>query len=106
MTTLDERQRVQGEARDLLRELCDPKLTPGVSDKLRHRAEGLLRHLASPGEIRDVVEVVTRMLQAERERDEYRAAAMVVKRRLIAGVSLVFAVALAAGILIGEWVSR
>lgn len=106
MTTPEERRRVQAETRSLLRELCEPNLTPGLPDRLRHRAQGLLRHLASPSEIQDMTEVVLRLLQAERERDQYRMAAMVVTRRLVAGVSLVFAVALAAGVLIGEWVSR
>jgi hypothetical protein len=97
---------VQAETRSLLRELCEPNLTPGVSDRLRHRAQGLLRHLATPSEIQDMTEVVLRLLQAERERDQYQAAAMVVTRRVVAGVSLVFAAALAAGVLIGEWASK
>lgn len=106
MTTPEERQRAQADTRSLLRELCDPQATPGVPERLRHRAEGLLRHVASPGEIREMVEVVLRLLQAERERDRYRMAAMVVTGRLVAGVSLTFVAALAAGILIGEWVSH
>lgn len=106
MTTPEERQRAQAETRELLRELCDAKLMPDVPARLRHRAEGLLCHLASPGEIRDIVEMVLRLLQAERERDEYRAAAMVVTRRLLARVALALAVALTAGILVGEWAAR
>lgn len=105
MTTPEGRQRAQAETRELLRELCDPKLTPGVPERLRNRAEGLLRHVASAGEIRDVVEMVLRLLQAERERDGYRVAALRVTRRLLARAAVALAVALTAGILVGEWVS-
>lgn len=105
MTTPEERQRAQAETRELLRELCDSKLTPGVPARLRHRAEGLLRHVASPGEIREMLDMALRLLQTEQERDKYRAAALVVTRRLLARVAVALAVALTAGILVGEWVS-
>jgi hypothetical protein len=106
MTTPEERQRAQAETRGLLRELCDPRLTPGVSDRLRHRAEGLLRHLASPAEIRDTLEMALRLHSAEGECDRYGAAARGASRRRFTYIAVSLAVALVAGVLIGAWVPR
>jgi hypothetical protein len=48
MTLPDERYRSIMQARRLLEELCDPKLTPRVAAGVRDRARGALRHY--PGE--------------------------------------------------------
>ena len=48
MTLPDERYRSIMQARRLLEELCDPKLTPRVAAGIRDRARGALRHY--PGE--------------------------------------------------------
>ena len=48
MTLPDERYRSILQARRLLEELCDPKLTPRVAAGIRDRARGALRHY--PGE--------------------------------------------------------
>ena len=44
MTLPDERYRSIMQARRLLQELCDPKLTPRVAAGIRDRARGALRH--------------------------------------------------------------
>lgn len=44
MTLPDERYRSIMQARRLLEELCDPKLTPRVPMGIRDRARGALRH--------------------------------------------------------------
>ena len=44
MTLPDERYRSILQARRLLEELCDPKLTPRVAAGIRDRARGALRH--------------------------------------------------------------
>lgn len=106
MTTPEERQRAQAETRGLLRELCDPRLTPDVSDRLRHRAEGLLRHLAAAAEIRDMLEMALRLHSAEGDCERYRAAAKGASRRRFACIAVSLAVALVAGILIGAWLPR
>ena len=47
MTLPDERYRSILQARRLLEELCDPKMTPRVSAGIRDRARGALRHYPS-----------------------------------------------------------
>lgn len=47
MTLPDERYRAVEQARRLLLELCDPKLTPRVAAGIRDRARGALRHFPS-----------------------------------------------------------
>ena len=44
MTLPDERYRSIQQARRLLEELCDPKLTPRIAAGVRDRARGALRH--------------------------------------------------------------
>ena len=44
MTLPDERYRAVMQAKRLLEELCDPKLTPRVAVGIRDRARGALRH--------------------------------------------------------------
>ena len=47
MTLPDERYRAVGQARRLLEELCDPKMTPRIPAGIRDRARGALRHYPS-----------------------------------------------------------
>lgn len=47
MTLPDERYRSIQQARRLLEELCDPKMTPRVASGIRDRARGALRHYPS-----------------------------------------------------------
>ena len=47
MTLPDERYRSILQARRLLQELCDPKLTPRIAAGVRDRARGALRHYPS-----------------------------------------------------------
>ena len=47
MTLPDERYRSIEQARRLLEELCDPRMTPRVSAGIRDRARGCLRHYPS-----------------------------------------------------------
>ena len=47
MTLPDERYRSVLQARRLLEELCDPRLTPRVAAGIRDRARGALRHYPS-----------------------------------------------------------
>ena len=47
MTLPDERYRSIQQARRLLEELCDPKLTPRIAAGIRDRARGALRHFPS-----------------------------------------------------------
>ena len=47
MTLPDERYRSIMQARRLLEELCDPKLTPRIAAGIRDRARGALRHFPS-----------------------------------------------------------
>ena len=47
MTLPDERYRSIQQARRLLEELCDPKLTPRSAAGIRDRARGALRHYPS-----------------------------------------------------------
>ena len=106
MTTPDERHDAQKGTVIFLRQLCDPERTPGVSDELRYRAEGLLRHLASPSEVRDMLEMALRLYHAEQERDQYRTTVVGATRRLLFRVAIVQAVALSLGILIGRLLLR
>lgn len=52
MTLPDERYRAIKQARRLLEELCDSKLTPRVSAGIRDRARGALRHYPSEWEMK------------------------------------------------------
>ena len=47
MTLPDERYLSIQQARRLLEELCDPKLTPRIAAGIRDRARGALRHFPS-----------------------------------------------------------
>jgi len=44
MTLPDERYRAVEQARRLLEELCDPRMTPRIPSGIRDRARGALRH--------------------------------------------------------------
>ena len=47
MTLPDERYRSVVQAYRLLKDLCDPSVTPRVSSTIRNRASGVLRHFPS-----------------------------------------------------------
>lgn len=47
MTLPDERYRAVMQAKRLLEELCDPKMTPRIPGGIRDRARGALRHYPS-----------------------------------------------------------
>jgi len=47
MTLPDERYRAAIAAEQLMRDLCDPKMTPRVPKEIRQRARGVLRHYPS-----------------------------------------------------------
>ena len=47
MTLPDERYRAVQQAERLLRELCDPRMTPRIPSAIRDRARGCLRHYPS-----------------------------------------------------------
>ena len=47
MTLPDERYRAVQQARRLLEELCNPKMTPRIASGIRDRARGALRHYPS-----------------------------------------------------------
>ena len=102
MTTPDERVRAQVYVRKFLEHLSNPGPLPGVPVDIRVAAESVLRHLASPEELRNIIEMTDRLLQAERQRDEYRTYArdatwIVLKK----GVPLLVFF-LAAGVVIGR----
>ena len=102
MTTPDERARAQGEARAVLREICAAEYALGVDSALKLRAEGALRHLASPSEIRDVLTMAIRLHCVEQEKEWLRKAEVASTLR----VFLRGAPALVAFFLLGVWVGR
>ena len=100
MTTPTERARAQLEATRLLQALRNAELTPGVPEDLRRHAETVLRHLASPGEVKDQLEMALRLFHAERERDELRKSWERVTWRVLLRTTIVFCLVL----LFGMWV--
>ena len=106
MTTPSERKNAQLETKQFLEALRDPELSPDVPEKLRQRAETLLRHLASPGEIEDVLEISLRLFYAERERDELRASATEVTWRVLLRGTILLGAVLLLGIWVGTVMPR
>ena len=100
MTTAGERERAQGETREFLQELGNHELATDVPERFKHRARMLLRHLATPGEVRDALELALRLFHAERERDELRVVSVAVTWRVLWRGTVVIAVVL----LVGMWV--
>ena len=67
MTLPDERYRSILQARRLLEELCDPKLTPRVAAGIRDRARGALRHYPSDYDMRRVSQTSPEVFQEKME---------------------------------------
>jgi hypothetical protein len=92
MTLPDERYRAIKMAEQLLRDLCDPKLTPRVSKEIRRRAQWALRHYpgsydlqqlerAAPHVVQQQMEPLYKMVLQHETQDriteDYRAAGMI-----------------------------
>jgi len=71
MTLPDERYRSIMQARRLLEELCDPKLTPRVAAGIRDRARGALRHYPSTYDMQRTARMAPDVFQ-ERMEDLHR----------------------------------
>ena len=71
MTLPDERYRSILQARRLLEELCDPRLTPRVAAGIRDRARGALRHYPSEYDMRRAAQTSPEVFQ-ERMEDLHR----------------------------------
>ena len=71
MTLPDERYRAVTQARRLLEELCDPKLTPRVAGGIRDRARGALRHFPTDYDMKRAEELAPQVFE-ERMEPVYR----------------------------------
>jgi hypothetical protein len=71
MTLPDERYRAVIQARRLLEELCDPKLTPRVAGGIRDRARGALRHFPTDYDMKRAEELAPQVFE-ERMEPVYR----------------------------------
>ena len=80
MTLPDERYRSIMQARRLLQELCDPKLTPRVAAGIRDRARGALRHYPSDWDMQRAARMAPDVFQ-ERMEDLHRFVAAGVRDR-------------------------
>ena len=67
MTLPDERYRSVMQAKRLLEELCNPKLTPRVAVGIRDRARGALRHFPSEWDMKRVAENCPEVFQEKME---------------------------------------
>jgi len=67
MTLPDERYRSIMQAKRLLEELMDPKLTPRVAAGIRDRARGALRHYPSEYELKQLEQFAPHIVQAQME---------------------------------------
>ncbi len=67
MTLPDERYRSIMQARRLLQELCDPKLTPRVAAGIRDRARGALRHYPGEFDLQQLEQFAPHILQQRME---------------------------------------
>jgi hypothetical protein len=67
MTLPDERYRAVIQARRLLEELCDPKLTPRVAGGIRDRARGALRHFPTDYDMKRVEELAPQIFEEHME---------------------------------------
>ena len=67
MTLPDERYRSVLQARRLLEELCDPRLTPRVAAGIRDRARGALRHYPSEYDMRKAAQTSPDIFQERME---------------------------------------
>ena len=71
MTLPDERYRAVQQARRLLEELCDPRMTPRVPAGIRDRARGALRHYPGDWDMQRVAAASPEVFQ-ERMEDLHR----------------------------------
>ena len=71
MTLPDERYRSIMQARRLLEELCDPRLTPKVAAGIRDRARGALRHYPGEYDMKEAARAAPGVFQ-ERMEDLHR----------------------------------
>ena len=67
MTLPDERYRSIMQARRLLEELCDPKMTPRVAAGIRDRARGALRHYPSEFDLKNIERSAPHVIQEQME---------------------------------------
>jgi hypothetical protein len=67
MTLPDERYRAVTQARRLLEELCDPKLTPRVAGGIRDRARGALRHFPTDYDMKRTEELAPQIFEEHME---------------------------------------
>ena len=67
MTLPDERYRSIQQARRLLEELCDPKLTPRIAAGIRDRARGALRHFPSNYDMQRTARMAPDVFQEQME---------------------------------------
>lgn len=71
MTLPDERYRAVQQAEQLMRDLCDPRVTPRVPQIVRDRARGALRHYPNAFDMRMASEAAPGVFQ-ERMEDLHR----------------------------------
>ena len=71
MTLPDERYRAVRQAEQLLRDLCDPKITPRVPKAIRGRARSVLRHYPGTFDMHQAAEAAPQVFQ-ERMEDLHR----------------------------------
>jgi hypothetical protein len=67
MTLPDERYRAVIQAKRLLEELCDPKLTPRVASGIRDRARGALRHFPTQWDMKSVEQLAPHIFEEKME---------------------------------------
>ena len=67
MTLPDERYRSIMQAKRLMEELMDPKLTPRVAAGIRDRARGALRHYPSEYELKQLEQFAPHIIQQQME---------------------------------------
>ena len=67
VTLPDERYRSIMQAKRLLEELCDPKMTPRVAAGIRDRARGALRHYPSEYELNQIEQFAPHIVQQQME---------------------------------------
>jgi hypothetical protein len=67
MTLPDERYRAIKMAEQLLRDLCDPKVTPRVDARIRDRARGALRHYPGHYDLAQLEAAAPHVVQHEME---------------------------------------
>ena len=67
MTLPDERYRAIKMAEQLLRDLCDPKVTPRVDARIRDRARGALRHYPGSYDLQQLEQAAPHVVQQRME---------------------------------------